>query len=66
MVPICPILHGDLVEGFHASRTDLDVPGKKKYFHDQTPKYRKIFLFSESFQYTWGQKSKFSNKTTGI
>lgn len=25
---ICPILHGNLVKGFHTSRTDLDVPGK--------------------------------------
>lgn len=29
VVLICPVLHGNFVEGFHTNRTDLDVPAKK-------------------------------------
>lgn len=29
VVLICPVLHGNFVEGFHTNRTGLDVPAKK-------------------------------------
>lgn len=44
---ICPVLHGDLIEGFHTRWADLNVPGEKDISKVRLQKTLKTFCLED-------------------